>query len=607
MTSPPVRRRGNRRPQSLVVVLAAMSFLAAVTFLGLFTFEQQVQHVQEIQGSSTQFKYRGLLASKSAAEDQRESYRNHARYALYGLEGKQKGAFFAKLDSGLFGACDEDGDNCQWGNYAMSLAFFGMPGIVFAAFLAFIIPMMMCCRCCCRCWGGVSPSEQKGFPCCCIAQPTSEHHGYSDRDVWIHKGLTIFIGVMCFIGLVTGYAGNGDVSTGFNDFVDALRSAGTKMIDVTVNVLNALKAVNEMVSSIASTVTNDTSGSESNEKFEADMQKMVDGSKEVDSHAKEVQDYAEQLNSVRSALMNAALITSFLISLAPVAGAIFHLPWAATVMASMAVPVGIVVWMAFTIHLPMSYLISDVCHYITGQNVVGDNSPLDNILKCSGGGAFGGALDTAQTSAKMAKKTYCHLWDAMAAAQMVDEFPNCETNVDEQYAETVGQKPVTCRVTDGTNILQGNALKTVETTIDKCAAGEVEECNATSFPAFIGGNPDRSGAGAMSQAKLCDSLRDTGHAIHQVEGVITNDIKPLTECKWIRESYNRMEDGFCVDLFMGIHNTTVGLALIGTTYFLGLWVSLSAAKRFNKLNWKKNKDQEMMMPVSGSDFNAINV
>jgi hypothetical protein len=490
--------------------------------------------------------------------------------------------------------------------YEESMVMTGSPLFLIALFTLLLWLFVFVGRNCCTCCGNHGVGLFGGrFPTkgICYGDLRGPDEGYTECERQLFLFLIIVIAVLVLVGMVVGFTGNAQLSTGVHALLDITGNMPTEMaatvtsIQVEIASLQALAArVNPYLEpSMWNTIT---SGLEQVKTGATNMQTQVSGSLAT------VRKYEDE----RSAYLYWGLVTPMLLSLVAVVG--FLCPALLTLLVFPLVAlITVVIWIAVGVHVPVAVATADFCVGLDyGLKHPNASSPLDILVGCHGQEGAAKMTTTATYFTGATAQVACQTLNQTLCTMAPVSYPDV-------HGHTVSFNPVTCPdiqctastlktyldhtvVRDhqwGCAKLVGGNIETVDCQYDSKNTAK-QEClgkygNTEVNPCV----PNQAAAYREVSLRDCNStclLNTTKIASMDVVGnydlgtrfktVTETQITPLTDCSFIKEKATQLERTLCWDVVDSTDYIMAGLIIIGITFFVGNFIYLSAQKRFHR-------------------------
>eukprot|EP01114_Cavostelium_apophysatum_P019034 TRINITY_DN600_c0_g1_i1.p1 TRINITY_DN600_c0_g1~~TRINITY_DN600_c0_g1_i1.p1 ORF type:complete len:531 (-),score=145.93 TRINITY_DN600_c0_g1_i1:96-1688(-) len=443
-----------------------------------------------------------------------------------------------KVCKRLFGT-DSDG-NPHYVLYAESISKGAAAGIVLCILSIIAFPIFCCGKFLCNCLGGRNRS--KGI--CCGNRDDFE--GYSKKEVW---GIKIAV-FLCMLGIgvaaVVGFTGN----SGMNEGLDTL--TGT-LLDTSHSIINRLDHIGERLSALP--YTQDVAETIDNAVAEA---------QDIVSQVEDVDKQGDQYNKYRSIALILSFALPLLLLVLGVIAALLNVGKLSLAAACFCFLCSMIIWLSFGVHNVVSVVMTDVCFevnvYLNDESEEGNGtgSPtqaLQELIKCTNGGAFSDIQDLATDAIDQAYDTAC---DALAN---ICSDPNAECPATYQGSTCTRENLELFPAEEIKDYLIGCSDDTSQCPFTgTCTPGNEQICYGQ--PITV-----RECADSCMNSDLKDMANTTVtnlDILFEYEDIVDNEILPLLNCTVIKEAFDSMYDALCDTMTGSIARTANASAALGT-------------------------------------------
>lgn len=461
-------------------------------------------------------------------------------------------------------------------------------------------------RNCCTCFGNHSVGLFGGrYPTqgLCYGDLRPAEEGYTECERQLFLFLIIAIVILVLVGVIVGFTGNAQLSTGVTALLDTTAAMPKELHNTIASIQVEISSLQHLAASV-------------NPYLEASMwASIIDGLGQVDQGAKNMDAQVStslvsirQYEDERSAYLYWGLVFPLILSLFAVVG--YFCPAILTLMVFPLVAlISGIIWIAVGAHIPVSVATADFCVGLDhGLKFPNASSPLDILVGCHGQQGASKMSTTASYFTTATSQVACQTLNHTLCSQPPVSYPDTHGN-------TQTFQPVTCpdvqctestlkQYLDQTVIrdhqwgcahLVGGNIQT-----ENCQYTDKEQAKQACLGAF--GNtevqpcvPNMAVAYREVSLRDCNStclVNTTKTASTTVVGnyelgsrfktVTAKQITPLTDCSFIKEQALKLERTLCWDVVESTDYVVAGLSIIGITFFFANFVYLSAQKRFHR-------------------------
>lgn len=486
--------------------------------------------------------------------------------------------------------------------YQQSMVMTGGPFLVMALLSLLMWLCVFIARNCCLCFGsglfgGRYPT--KGW---CYGELRDAEQGYSECERKTFFTMVTLIFLLVVVGVIVGFTGNSEVSSGMHALIDITVAIPTKMhaivspLQSEVSVLQTLAgAVNpymdaDMWASIKHGLAEVGKGA-------SNMQKQVDTS------IKEVRKVEDE----RSSYLYAGLWIPLVLSIMGMLG--YYCPVLLTIFVVPAVSIiTIVLWIAIAMHVPVAVATADFCVGMNyGLQHPNASSPLDMLIGCHGESGATKMTETSKYFQRTAAHVACDTLNKTMCNAKTVSYPDKHGAI--KHFDPVTCPQIQCSAATLGEFVEKTVVRDFQWGCAKLEGGNIvtKECSfndkATAQNACLKkfGNTDvmpclQGSASPYREVSLTQCNKTCYHedvkkhsftVIGNRElGVrfekVHNGIKPLSDCSFVRAEAALFEHKLCWDVVEGSDYVMAGLTVIATAFCIGNFVYLGAYKRFHR-------------------------
>eukprot|EP00033_Pygsuia_biforma_P001488 GCRY01001678.1.p1 GENE.GCRY01001678.1~~GCRY01001678.1.p1 ORF type:complete len:655 (-),score=140.37 GCRY01001678.1:526-2490(-) len=460
--------------------------------------------------SRSGFLGRHLFASSSStssSSSEEEKFANSKAFVSDGIASlKQKLPRYTF--SGESAPKEFDYDNDE---YLEGLASLAIPGVLMMllSLIAFILFCM--CRCCCN---------------TCGHRRTTKVEGYALKTRVRLRICTFVFGAILAAGSIIGLVGNGD----FTDSVDGVFTDTVHIIDSFVGrIYDVQVSVSKIQIKAESLVSQGLD-------VDLDWNQFYDVINDGLDVLEKAHDYAGFGEDVRAPVLWLLFCAGAVITILLVVGSACSINLMACSVPILSCPLIVILWLLFSIHLPLAVLFSDVCIQMESdiKDPFAEDSSLKDFVQC---------LDNSTLS------------DIMQAQE---DYQNI---VLDALAEELALLP-------GVNVTRANVTRVA------LATGYIDQ--VLEFAGYSSINPTRQTAVVHELIALID-LYDQ----------LIDQIKLLFDCEIVTDTLLTVYDSLCVDLLEALDLVMSAQFILAFFLLIGSVLGCCGFKRFDSRNYQR--------------------
>jgi len=488
--------------------------------------------------------------------------------------------------------------------YEESMAMTASPFVTWAIFSLILWFLVLVGRNCCLCFGaglfgGRYPT--KGW---CYGELRDANQGYSECERRTFLTLVIAVFVFVVAGMIVAGIGNSDLSSGMGALITITGNMPPLMAHIIDPLPVKVKALHALSDSVNPYVE---------PKYWTALQNGLDGAvKGLAEMKKQVSNSVHKVDSMedqRSTWTYTGLWVPFVLSLLGIVGYLCPvlLP---CVVVPLAVIMTAALWVAVGMHVPVSVATADFCvalnHGLAHPNA---SSPLDMLVGCHGETGATKMVESAKYFEHTAVHVACETLNKTMCKAEAISYPD-------KHGKTMTFKPVQCPAsTDcsdlsslntfikstlvrdfqwGCATLVGGNIVTKQCQYsDKATAKDacLKKFGNTDVMPCVPGSTEPYKEVSLAQCnKTCHhtSVKEHSRTVvgnHKLASsfkTIEDQIKPLSDCSFVREQAALFEHKLCWDVSKGSDYIMTGLTIIAISLLVGNFIYLAAYKRFHR-------------------------
>jgi len=494
-------------------------------------------------------------------------------------------------------------DDCQWDQYAESLAWGSAASMIIAVF---IFPFLFCgicwCRCCCCGKYSATPEPCCGDP----AEFNPTFHGYSTGSVWCFFSFAVACSVIILAGGVVASVGSGIISVSAYDAVNFTNFTLFTLSDIMTSVVDVFDKADDDFPNLSSSINMH------------DLREVANVAKNLTNSSDVIHNTVSLVDLIRMIVMNIFLFLPFILMLLVVISRFccWGMAWG---MAACGFIFTFVSLASFSFVYPLSMGISDGCILVNASLSDPDSDPLiTSLFNCSEGSAIAELTDMADKVIDSAASYGCSFFEEVESLKIPCDSKGNDTIIldDPSYLCPVMKLPShadDCNSSTLRNLTRDTRIYnwsigcfcpesgTTYKRNTKYECGEIHELNDTRCSDlgegcqafYCYGDKDKNQV-TIGECKDSCSDKNVASSAYYVFGysnvmagimeIYQTKIKPYLNCETFDEILTFGKEYVCVGIINSFSLTYIGEIISAVGCFIGTFVALFGMKRFNKAN-----------------------